>query len=757
MEVLKLENLSKYYTSSSSVVIGLTNINLSFSVGEFVAITGESGSGKSTLAHVLGGIIPYEGGELYVYGQPTSHYDAADWEKHRRDMISFISQSYGILAGNTVLENVESALILGGMDKENARVRAMEVLREVELEPYMSRKAGKLSSGQKQRLSIARALAKPSKILIADEPTGNLDRENSDKIIALLKRASKDRLVILITHEFDEAKDVATRRIILADGSVVTDARLKEREQSREGAVKPPKKQENRPSLAAYVARLTLKSRPVFSATVCILLAIMTFITFVFLGTFSTAIDDTNTKIYDTSAFYNGDPTRIVVMKENGAPMTEEDYEKILSVRRVLSLERWGYAADIACHYREEIDFIREKHDVIVGEDFASMKHELTEIVYFMTNDLRFIRSVPVIRGKFLSEGRNPEGVYEIVSGDPSHAVGDTVVVYVRDWNAWNRSAYLAIPFDIVGKTDVDDGLYFSDKFCAAMSGGVRISNVPENVFATAYAYRYLCLPYDETRFADGPEGALDDGMLYLPEEGHFKTFRAGTPMKLVADNGTALELTLGGTLSSFLKSVVLTSEAVFEQMTDFTPSNQVSIYIEDYAYTDRVTEKLGEMGYLATSPFQVGATRENTKLANERWITLGICAATFLLACILQVILLRALFSSLYDHYRLMSNVGLTAKTAYLSLSLLLLLLTVLGEVIGGGVVLALSAGGVTRIVDLIKYLDPFGMLLLFGAHFLSVALALIYVLRAMSKNVFFKEKVRTDIDFTLMEEETV
>ena len=140
MVVLKLEDLSKYYTTSSSVVMGLTNINLSFSVGEFVAITGESGSGKSTLAHVLGGILPYEAGELYVYGKPTSHYDAADWECYRRDMVGFISQNYGILAGNTVSENVESALRFSGMDADEARIKADEILKEVELTELKTRR-----------------------------------------------------------------------------------------------------------------------------------------------------------------------------------------------------------------------------------------------------------------------------------------------------------------------------------------------------------------------------------------------------------------------------------------------------------------------------------------------------------------------------------------------------------------------------------------------------------------------------------------
>ena len=194
MSIIRLDNLSKFYTSQTSVAVGLSGISLSFDVGEMVAVTGESGSGKSTLAHVLGGIIPYESGELYVGNAPTSHFDAADWEKYRRDTVSFISQSYGILVGNTVFENVESALRFYGMPADEAARLSDDILKRVDLYEFRTRRADRLSSGQKQRLSIARALAKPSKILIADEPTGNLDSENSEKVIRLLKEASAERL-----------------------------------------------------------------------------------------------------------------------------------------------------------------------------------------------------------------------------------------------------------------------------------------------------------------------------------------------------------------------------------------------------------------------------------------------------------------------------------------------------------------------------------------------------------------------------------
>jgi ABC-type lipoprotein export system ATPase subunit len=224
--LLQLKDLSKYYTSGQSVVVGLANMELSFHRGEFVAVTGESGSGKSTLSHVIGGILPYESGEMYFNGKPTSHFDSADWEHYRRDHISFISQNYGILPGATVMANVVTALRLSGMDKKEAKSAAQDILQQVELWELRRRRAAKLSSGQKQRLSIARALAKPASILIADEPTGNLDPENSKKVIDLLAQAAKERLVILVTHEFSEAEAVATRHIILQDGKLIMDGEL---------------------------------------------------------------------------------------------------------------------------------------------------------------------------------------------------------------------------------------------------------------------------------------------------------------------------------------------------------------------------------------------------------------------------------------------------------------------------------------------------------------------------------------------------
>ena len=163
--LLSLRGLSKFYTNGQTVAVGLNQVSLDFRRGEFVAITGESGSGKSTLAHVLGGILTYESGEMLFDGKPTSHYDGVDWEGYRRDRISFISQNYGILPGSTVMGNVVSALRLSGMSLKEAKEEANQILHRVDLWQFRRRRAARRSSGQKQRLAIARALAKPAPIL----------------------------------------------------------------------------------------------------------------------------------------------------------------------------------------------------------------------------------------------------------------------------------------------------------------------------------------------------------------------------------------------------------------------------------------------------------------------------------------------------------------------------------------------------------------------------------------------------------------
>ena len=276
MAFLKLKDIGKIYVNEGSINVGIRGVNLEFNLGEFVAITGESGSGKSTLLNVISGIDTYEEGEMLIENNVTSHYDQSDFEEYRNKYISFIFQDYNIIDSFTVLENVELALM--GIDNSKERKnKALELIDRVGLLPWANHKGSKLSGGQKQRTVIARALAKDSPIILADEPTGNLDASTSKEIIKLLKEVSKDKLLIIVTHDFDDVKDYASRHIRFFDGSIYSDTVLQKTQQSFFNLKNTPKKLSKNNIKCDIKNGITLgksifKSKPILSAFTVFLL-----------------------------------------------------------------------------------------------------------------------------------------------------------------------------------------------------------------------------------------------------------------------------------------------------------------------------------------------------------------------------------------------------------------------------------------------------------------------------------------------------
>lgn len=223
MGIIKLENVSKYYYSKGVIASGFTKINLEFNNCEFVAITGESGSGKSTLLNVISGLDSYEEGEMYINGQETSHYSEKDFENYRRKYISNIFQNFNLVNSYTVYQNIELVLLLNGAKKRESRARVIELIKKVNLYKFRNTKVSKLSGGQKQRVAIARALAKDTPIIIADEPTGSLDSRSAKAIIKLLSEIAKDKLVIIVTHNYEQVAEYVTRNIKMHDGKILED------------------------------------------------------------------------------------------------------------------------------------------------------------------------------------------------------------------------------------------------------------------------------------------------------------------------------------------------------------------------------------------------------------------------------------------------------------------------------------------------------------------------------------------------------
>ena len=197
MLMLKLKNVSKFYYNKGIIASGFTKVNLELKIGEFVVITGESGSGKSTLLNVISGLDSYEEGEMYINGKETSHYTEKEFEDYRRKYIANIFQSFNLINSYTVYQNVELVMLLNGYKKKDIKPKILKIIDDVGLTKFKNTKVSKLSGGQKQRVAIARAMVKDTPIIVADEPTGNLDSKSAKEVIEILKNVAKDSFRIL--------------------------------------------------------------------------------------------------------------------------------------------------------------------------------------------------------------------------------------------------------------------------------------------------------------------------------------------------------------------------------------------------------------------------------------------------------------------------------------------------------------------------------------------------------------------------------
>lgn len=222
--MLELKHIKKYYHVGDSVTKALDDVSVSFREKEFVAILGPSGSGKTTMLNGIGGLDIYDSGDLVIDGKSTKDFTEADWDAYRNNSVGFIFQSYNIIGHLSILDNVEMGMTLSGVSNDEKKKRAMDALNRVGLGPHINKKPNQLSGGQLQRVAIARAISNDPSILLCDEPTGALDTETSEEIMQLIKDLSKERLVIMVTHNPSLAKEYANRIINFADGKIQDDS-----------------------------------------------------------------------------------------------------------------------------------------------------------------------------------------------------------------------------------------------------------------------------------------------------------------------------------------------------------------------------------------------------------------------------------------------------------------------------------------------------------------------------------------------------
>ena len=331
--MLRLERVSKFYSGNGLVSTGFSKVDLEFHIGEFVAITGESGSGKSTLLNVISGLDSYEEGEMFVMGEPTSGYSKEDLEDYRKKYIGNIFQTFNLINSYTVYQNVELVLLLSGYDKKQIPARVKEIIEKVGLAGFEKKKASKLSSGQKQRVAIARALAKETPIIVADEPTGNLDTKSAAEIVELLHELSKDKLIIIVTHNYEQVEPYVTRKITMHDGRVAEDKQLQPSHPADETNIKTAKAD----ALGiGSQARLGVRNTFNIPAKFMLLMVVFLFLCSGVIAMYATVQNmgeamesGWNQYFVDTSK------NRILVTKEDRSEFTSKDYETLAAIDNV--------------------------------------------------------------------------------------------------------------------------------------------------------------------------------------------------------------------------------------------------------------------------------------------------------------------------------------------------------------------------------------------------------------------------------------
>ncbi len=258
--MLELKGIKKDYPAGDGTVHALKGIDLKFRRSEFVSVLGPSGCGKTTMLNIIGGLDGYTDGDLVINGTSTKEYKDRDWDAYRNHSIGFVFQSYNLIPHQSVLQNVELALTLSGVSKSERKIRAKKALEQVGLGDQLNKKPGEMSGGQMQRVAIARALVNNPDIILADEPTGALDTETSVQVMEILKAVSKDRLVIMVTHNPDLANQYSTRIINMLDGIITKDSMPLEEAEAGAKVEKSGKK-EKKPSMSFRTAfMLSLKN-----------------------------------------------------------------------------------------------------------------------------------------------------------------------------------------------------------------------------------------------------------------------------------------------------------------------------------------------------------------------------------------------------------------------------------------------------------------------------------------------------------------
>lgn len=690
---IKLQNISKYYYSETAVTQALQGINLEFRMGEFVAITGESGSGKSTLLRIISGMDTFDDGELYVDGQPTFQYDEDDWEEYRRTKIGFVFQDYSLIGHYTAKENIVSALLIMGVPEKEAGDKAIHYLERVGLSAQRDQRASKLSSGQKQRLSIARALAKDTDIIVADEPTGNLDSETGAQIVKLLRDLSQDHLVIMVTHNYEQVEKYVTRKVRLHDGSLILDVsenmdteqkpEMSENVDNNEKTSAGKKSESNEERLRDHTigrifVRMNAVRQPEKIALFMGFFLAAAIVSFLFIGQLLMNADDIYTKEYSATSFARKDDKRISLRRKDQKFMTKKDIDRLTKMKHVVSVDQYDIVNDINYYFEEGKDYRQEYGYNRMSTSNEGWMYDSQNVEYVKKD--QYMRSSSCLKKSDLAKGSLPKKIDEVVLYDRGkYKVGDTITFFYTSDVLWSSTEnYIQRKMKVSGLLkNKDKQVYFSPEICtmlqSTVTGGKVFYEYAYNQQLGKYQGQATLWPIvgdivkkdNELCVSGAYEAAVyraeDNDLTLLDQSGLLHIDQYDKDMKS-KDVKQIENVETGEKINGCGANFAEVSQNIYEKYYR-TDSRQASVYITSYAKMDHVLKALDKAGYEAVSTLRFGADEYDSDLVQERLRTIGVAVAILLVMMAAEILILRSIFKIQIKDQKILKFMGMSTK----------------------------------------------------------------------------------------------
>lgn len=714
---IKLQNISKYYYSETAVTQALQGINLEFRMGEFVAITGESGSGKSTLLRIISGMDTFDDGELYVDGQPTFQYDEDHWEEYRRTKIGFVFQDYSLIGHYTAKENIVSALLIMGVPEKEAGDKAIHYLERVGLSAQRDQRASKLSSGQKQRLSIARALAKDTDIIVADEPTGNLDSETGAQIVKLLRDLSQDHLVIMVTHNYEQVEKYVTRKVRLHDGSLILDVsenmdtdqksdvsentdtdqklevsenmdteqkpEMSENVDNNEKTSAGKKSESNEERLRDHTigrifVRMNAVRQPEKIALFMGFFLAAAIVSFLFIGQLLMNADDIYTKEYSATSFARKDDKRISLRRKDQKFMTKKDIDRLTKMKHVVSVDQYDIVNDINYYFEEGKDYRQEYGYNRMSTSDEGWMYDSQNVEYVKKD--QYMRSSSCLKKSDLAKGSLPKKIDEVVLYDRGkYKVGDTITFFYTSDVLWSSTEnYIQRKMKVSGLLkNKDKQVYFSPEICtmlqSTVTGGKVFYEYAYNQKLGKYQGQATLWPIvgdivkkdNELCVSGEYEAAVyraeDNDLTLLGQSGLLHIDQYDKDMK-TKDVKQIENVETGEKINGCGANFAEVSQNIYAKYYR-TNSRQASVYITSYAKMDHVLKALDKAGYEAVSTLRFGADKYDSDLVQERLRTIGIAVAILLVMMAAEILILRSIFKIQIKDQKILKFMGMSTK----------------------------------------------------------------------------------------------